>query len=259
MRAEHENLWKRISDFSFDEGDESLTFSHRLSKENGWSETYASRVIAEYRRFMFLATVAGHPVTPSDQVDQVWHLHLVYTRSYWDRWCQEILGIPMHHGPTKGGHAENDKFVSWYEQTKQSYEAFFNERPPDDIWPPSAIRFGQDVNFRRVNTERNWVIPKSFASTYGLAAIPGLAVCTTPFFATSLRDKFGPFLGLGMIVLIFWLVFRAGRGGRGGGGSGGDVGPWWFFDGGGCSSGGDSGGDSGCGGGGCGGGGCGGG
>ncbi len=45
----------------------------------------------EYRRFAFLAATAGHPVTPSDAVDQAWHLHLTYSRDYWDRFCP-LLG-----------------------------------------------------------------------------------------------------------------------------------------------------------------------
>ena len=36
----------------------------------------APGAIEEYRKFVFLALVAGHQITPSDQVDQVWHLHL---------------------------------------------------------------------------------------------------------------------------------------------------------------------------------------
>ena len=59
----------------------------RLASENGWSREYAVRVMQEYRRFAFLAVAAGHPVSPSDAVDQAWHLHLVYTRSYWDEFC----------------------------------------------------------------------------------------------------------------------------------------------------------------------------
>ncbi|MCX5952813.1 MAG: hypothetical protein NTZ40_04815 [Cyanobacteria bacterium] len=36
----------------------------------------APGAIEEYRKFVFLALVAGHQITPSDQVDQVGHLHL---------------------------------------------------------------------------------------------------------------------------------------------------------------------------------------
>ncbi|MEK6230809.1 MAG: hypothetical protein N2A42_03075 [Luteolibacter sp.] len=35
--------------------------------------------MTEYKRFVALAMLAGHPVTPSEEVDQAWHLHLVYT------------------------------------------------------------------------------------------------------------------------------------------------------------------------------------
>ncbi len=79
--ADAPGLYQRICPFTFDRGDGQLPFATRLARENGWSLAYARRAIEEYRRFVFLALVAGHPVTPSDQVDQVWHLHLTYTRS----------------------------------------------------------------------------------------------------------------------------------------------------------------------------------
>ena len=47
---------------------------------------------------MFLAVVAGHTVSPSVEVDQAWHLHLVYMQSYWREFCGEVLQQPVHHG-----------------------------------------------------------------------------------------------------------------------------------------------------------------
>ena len=67
MTETEQKLWQRISRFMIDEGGETLTFVSRLVRENGWSDVYAARAIEEYKRFMFLAVVAGHPVTPSDQ------------------------------------------------------------------------------------------------------------------------------------------------------------------------------------------------
>ena len=96
MNETHQALYNRISEFSFDEGEVALSFARRLARENGWAADYAGRAIEEYRRFIFLAVVAGHPVTPSDQVD------LTYTRSYWDRFCGDVLGTLVHHGPTRG-------------------------------------------------------------------------------------------------------------------------------------------------------------
>ena len=157
--TEHSDLLDRIEAFSFDEDEAALPFAARLARENLWSRSFAQRAIAEYRRFMFLAVAAGHPVTPSDQVDQVWHLHLLYTRSYWDRFCKQTLGKPIHHGPTKGGPQERLKFHDWYERTLDSYRSFFGE-PPRDIWPDSSIRFGEDLHHVRVNARRNWILPK---------------------------------------------------------------------------------------------------
>ena len=96
MNDAQQGLYERISRFSFDEGELELSFARRLARENGWAADYTRRTIEEYRRFIFLAVVAGHPVTPSDQVD------LTYTRSYWDRFCGDVLGTPVHHGPTRG-------------------------------------------------------------------------------------------------------------------------------------------------------------
>jgi hypothetical protein len=163
LNSEQAGLYERIKTFRFDEGDSTYPFFCRLGRENGWSGTYAARAITEYRKFVFLALVAGHPVTPSDQVDQVWHLHLLYTQSYWKRFCGETLGRPLHHEPTKGGHAERDKFGSWYAATNESYRRYFGEAPPSDIWPAANTRFGDDLHFERVNRSRFWVIPKTWS------------------------------------------------------------------------------------------------
>ncbi len=152
-------LWDRLQNLDLD-GDAALPFSARLARENGWTTEFARRVVEEYKKFVFLAMRAGHPVSPSEEVDQAWHLHLTYTRSYWDEMCGAILGAPLHHGPTRGGREEGQKFESWYRQTLESYRQFFGEEPPRDIWPPSEIRFGEAAHFRRVNLKRAWLLPK---------------------------------------------------------------------------------------------------
>jgi uncharacterized protein (TIGR04222 family) len=160
MNVQQAELYQRIQAFSLDDPDIGLPFSKRLARDNGWSTKYTQRVIEEYKKFAFLAVAAGHPVTPSDQVDQVWHLHLVYTRSYWGEFCPNVLQTPLHHGPTRGGRSEHDKFNDWYTKTLASYEHFFGQVPPVDIWPPAHIRFDRDLHFVRVNTQQNWVLPK---------------------------------------------------------------------------------------------------
>jgi uncharacterized protein (TIGR04222 family) len=154
----------------------------RLARENGWELAFARRVVDEYKRFVYLAMTAGHEVTPSDEVDQAWHLHLTYTRSYWDELCGKTLGRPLHHGPTRGGQAEGERFREQYAQTLASYRTAFGQEPPPDVWPAASIRFGEATEFVRVNRRRVWLIPKLWPRRGGplpagaaLALLPPLA------------------------------------------------------------------------------------
>lgn len=160
MDSDHSQLWERITAYSLDQAKAQFSFSQRLARDHGWSSDYAQQVIEEYKKLVFLAVAAGHPVTPSDAVDQVWHLHLTYTWSYWHDFCPNVLQMPLHHGPTEGGRAERIKFDDWYTRTLESYRQFFGQAPPASIWPDSSQRFGRDLHFVRTNTEQNWVIPK---------------------------------------------------------------------------------------------------
>ena len=160
MNSEQIDLYAKIQAFLIDQPDVEFPFSQRLARDNSWSLEYTERVIEEYKKFIFLAVAAGHPVTPSDQVDQVWHLHLSYTRSYWEDLCQNVLPAPLHHDPTLGGYVEDEKFYDWYAKTLESYQQFFGQTPPVEIWPAPENRFGQDTAFVRVNTHQNWVLPR---------------------------------------------------------------------------------------------------
>ena len=179
MDTKNRELYQRIADFNIDDPDVKLPFTARLARENDWDLKYARRVVEEYGKFMFLAVAAGHPVTPSEQIDQAWHLHLVYTRSYWGDFCGKILGQPVHHGPTKGGRDEQAKYHQWYKRTKASYRQSFGHEPPVDIWPGAKKRFGEDLQYLRVNTCQNWIIPKRTLKWLALSIAMLLAALLT--------------------------------------------------------------------------------
>ncbi|OWK45683.1 TIGR04222 domain-containing membrane protein [Fimbriiglobus ruber] len=169
-----DDLLRRIEEFDIDgTPSPALPFAARLARENGWSLAFATRVVAEYKRFMYLAVSHG-TVCPSEEVDQAWHLHLTYTRSYWTRFCADVLGRPVHHDPTRGGAAEGDKHLRMYADTLAAYRQVFGTEPPADVWPPAGERFGESAQHRVVNTARNWVVPK--APVHRGAAAVGLAV-----------------------------------------------------------------------------------
>lgn len=165
---ESDPLWRRLAAFDLDAADTRFPLSRRLAFENRWSLYFAHRVIGEYKRFCYLAVRAGHPVTPSDEVDQAWHLHLLYSESYWEAFCADVLNYPLHHGPTKGGGAEDRKFRDWYERTTSSYARIFGAPPPPDIWPAAAIRFDPRTSYQRVDTARHWLVPRPRAAVKAL-------------------------------------------------------------------------------------------
>ena len=163
-------VWDALFHYTIGPADAVFSFATRLAHENGWSREHAERVVAEYKKFCFLAVTAGHPVTPSDAVDQAWHLHLTYTRDYWERFCPQVLGRPLHHCPTAGGLAEQHRFFEQYAQTLRSYERVFGS-PPVDIWPGAVQRLLHDPEARRVHPRDFMLIPKSTARAVLIALI----------------------------------------------------------------------------------------
>ena len=168
MHAFQTDLWHRLDAYEIGPPDAAFSFAQRLARENRWSADYAARVLDEYKRFCWLACEAGHEVTPSDAVDQAWHLHLTYSRDYWERFCPQTLVKPLHHGPTAGGTAERTRYYDQYAQTLASYEAHFGEPAPGDIWPDARRRFLVDPRALRVNPADAIILPRGLA--YGLAA-----------------------------------------------------------------------------------------
>ena len=216
MRFQENPIWRKLEIFSIDPPDVQLTFEKRLARENSWSQYFASKVVSEYKKFLFLCVSQDQPCTPSEFVDHAWHLHLVYTKSYWNDLCENVLGKKLHHNPTEGGEAEQEKFHDYYNSTLDLYRQTFQTEPPPDIWPPANKRF------------KTWAVQKKWGITFFLAILIIILVMTTG------REEF---LLLG-ILLVFRHVNARGKVRSGSGFQG-------FFSGCGSNWGGDSGGDSG--------------
>jgi hypothetical protein len=171
-------VWHRITSHQIGPPEAALSFSARLARENGWSAATAERVIEEYRRFAFLAVTGDTPATPSDAVDQAWHLHLTYTRDYWEHFCPEVLGRALHHGPTAGGADEHRRYYRQYAETLARYEAAFGVAPPSDIWPSAARRLNDDPRARRVHPRDAFIVPRWLGTLYAslLTAMTALAL-----------------------------------------------------------------------------------
>lgn len=243
MNKSEQLTWDTLSKLSIDDNGSALKFSDRLARENNWTKSFAKNAVEEYKKFVFLAKHAGHPVSPSAEVDEAWHLHMIYTRSYWDDMCASI-DFKLHHGPTKGGNEESKKFVNWYEQTLVSYRKYFGE-PPVSHWPSSEIRFAPTrvikIDKRDFLVLRKQKFKSAIAACYALPLI------------ILLITGMDIFIGA-LIIVAIWIVlaliakyYRDKNDNNKGGGSGSSssgCGSWFLFS---CGSGCGSSSSSGCG------------
>jgi hypothetical protein len=252
MTDKEKQLWNKIKLFQFDDDKIDFNFSNRLARENNWSLSYSKEVIEEYKKFIFLSCITKIGVTPSDQVDQVWHLHLTYTKSYWIDFCKNTLEKEIHHNPTKGGASEAQKFDDYYSKTKAEYKKLFQSEPPIAIWPDNKNRFSE-INFKRINVDKNWILQKpnfNWKST----AFKITLLLTSLLFIQAKSDNDFPFVIVFIAIIIGLGIYNASKNNNGNGGSSGCSTGCSFGDSGssghhGCSGHGCSSGCSGCGGG----------
>ena len=100
------------------------SFINNLMAEHLIDFNIASKWILEYKKYLALSYFTDEMVSPSEKVDQVWHLHMTYTEHY-RKTCQQILGKPFKHTPSLGGNNEGDKYKKIYEATLDLYRAIF--------------------------------------------------------------------------------------------------------------------------------------
>jgi len=204
-------LWQSLEAFQIDQPDAKLTFVRRLAQENRWKLRFAERVFVEYKRFLYLAAAADHPASPPDAVDQAWHLHLAYTRSYWDELCSKLLKQQLHHLPTLGGSAEDDKHSDLYARTLESYEQAFGHRPPADIWPAANQGPVSEEKFARIRSSDYWMIKRPglrFRKTVVAAALISVFGATMAACSSESGGSPLPLFFIGGIIAAAIYAFR---------------------------------------------------
>ncbi len=128
-------LWRELENFQ-PGADQFELFLDKLQRETGWDFEQCLSAIGEYKKFLYLGVVSNKPVTPSLAIDEVWHLHLTFTRDYWTRLCADILAQDFHHDPADAGSAAQTQ--EQYLATLSLYQQEFADLPPATIWPMAA-------------------------------------------------------------------------------------------------------------------------
>src|SRR5215510_12824427 len=99
----------------------------RLISKKGWTPDYADRLIEEYREYLSLFYF--HPgdelVPPTQDLDDVWHEHILDTRRYAED-CQTVFGRFIHHVP--GLEEGTDRHTNGLRRTRRHWWRRFGRR-----------------------------------------------------------------------------------------------------------------------------------
>lgn len=135
--------WQRIESFE-------LPITDALASEMDWDLAFIQIASMEYKKFVFLSSLYPDRMVPSIHVDTVWHMHLLYTRSY-QNFCRNALQVEfLHHEPSSGGSEEESKYKSLYLNTLIVYEEFFGS-PPVAIWGGDAEEFRKRIELQSLS------------------------------------------------------------------------------------------------------------
>jgi uncharacterized protein (TIGR04222 family) len=154
---EHADCWRRIQDHLGTSGHHALDLAAVLVGKFRWARTHADAAVEEYRRFCFLAATGTAGVSPSAEVDEVWHLHLQHTRDYWDRFCPQVLRMALHHEPGGRSRGRDRVFRAQYAETLARDQQVFGP-PPEAFWPGTVARFDAPPRFRTIDAQNAWVL-----------------------------------------------------------------------------------------------------
>lgn len=94
----------------------------------GWSLEQADKAVERYRQFLELCLLyPGKPIVPTQDIDEVWHYHILDTAKYRSD-CDRIFGRPLDHFPYFGLRGEDDErnLKQSFEETKRLFELHFD-------------------------------------------------------------------------------------------------------------------------------------
>lgn len=206
-------LWDRLAAYDFPMSD-GRSLNVQIKAVTGLSDAQIALLVQDYRRFLYLVATGGQVLAPSSVIDRVWHQHLMDTKAYFDSFCPQVLGKPLHHIPGRPAPVADAAYLD----TLAQYQAEFGEAPLPEIWPlPETLRARRDADQSALGLAVA-AVGLGFVSLW-LTLIAGLAAIAV------LITKPGP---------APWQFVGAGDGGSG-------CGAGWSGDGGGDGGGGDGG------------------
>jgi hypothetical protein len=112
-----------------------IQLKQKLMEMHGWSAEEAELAEERYKKWLYLRRVhAGELMPPPEDIDQVWHAHILDTYAY-HRDTAAIFGVYFHHFPYFGrrGEADRRKLEQAFENTKKRWREEYGEEPTGEL------------------------------------------------------------------------------------------------------------------------------
>lgn len=133
---------KEIDDFTVPE-----FLAERVAILHDLPIDFATGLVREAKRMLYLSIISNDSVAPSDRVDLAWHEMILFTRFYKE--YADYIGGFIHHIPERT--EKNEKTETWkeiqktlgkerrgsdtYNKTKANYLKYFGIAPDPLYWP----------------------------------------------------------------------------------------------------------------------------
>lgn len=102
----------------------------KMTKAQGWKQKHAVMAVQQYKRMLFLWKKYGdhENLPPSEEIDEVWHNHILDTDKYQED-CQVIFGQYLRHYPYFGmdNKSNTQDLNKAFERTRSLYREEFGE------------------------------------------------------------------------------------------------------------------------------------
>lgn len=102
--------------------------TERLIKVDGWTPSQAEEGCRQYRRYLYLRKkFPQFDLPPSEDIDGVWHAHILHTKDYF-AFCNELFGSYLHHHPHEvfAGRSKSN-MQRLFDQTQELHKQEFGD------------------------------------------------------------------------------------------------------------------------------------
>jgi hypothetical protein len=116
-----------------------ILLKEKLMETHSWTEAQADQVEQRYKNWLFLRRkYPGELMPPPEDIDQIWHAHILDTYAY-HRDTAALFGGYFHHFPYFGrrGKADRQKLEHAFEDTKRRWKEEFEEDLTGSLSPLS--------------------------------------------------------------------------------------------------------------------------